>query len=426
MKEKILDMVSEYCDEYLKEKPFNPETDRVSVGYPCYSDEELRGAISTLLDLRLSQGPKVKEFERLYSEYIGTKFGVACNSGSSANLLALSVLLKSGKVKAGSEVILPATTFATVVMPILQLGLVPRFVDVDMDTYNISLDEIEKAINENTGLIMPVPTLACPIDMRSVMDLANYHNLPVLEDCCEAHGASWDGKKMGSYGTLSTFSFFVAHNITTGEGGMVMTNDEELYSLLQSMREFGRLKEYDKSKSRFYYSNDELQDFDERYAFELVGYNLRMTDVYASLGIPQVKKLDDLNRQRNEIANFYTEHLRQHSYYLELPVIPEKGEHTFYGYIMTIKEGTGLDRKTIVNYLEDNGIDTRAVMGGNLSKQPFMKGQKFEIQGDLKNANYITDNSFFIGSHPHINQEARQHVVDVFDKFFSEWELSLL
>ena len=426
MKEKILDMVSEYCDEYLKEKPFNPETDRVSVGYPCYSDEELRGAIGTLLDLRLSQGPKVKEFERLYSEYIGTKFGVACNSGSSANLLALSVLLKSGKVKAGSEVILPATTFATVVMPIVQLGLVPRFVDVDMDTYNINLLEMEMAINNNTGLIMPVPTLACPIDMRSVMDVANYHNLPVLEDCCEAHGASWDGKKMGSYGTLSTFSFFVAHNITTGEGGMVMTNDEELYSLLQSMREFGRLKEYDKSKSRFYYSNDELQDFDERYAFELVGYNLRMTDVYASLGIPQVKKLDDLNRQRNEIANFYTEHLRQHSYYLELPVIPEKGEHTFYGYIMTIKEGTGLDRKTIVNYLEDNGIDTRAVMGGNLSKQPFMKGQKFEVQGDLKNANYITDNSFFIGSHPHINQEARQHVVDVFNKFFSEWELSLL
>ena len=336
------------------------------------------------------------------------------------------MLIKSGRVEVGSEVILPATTFATVVMPILQLGLVPRFVDVDMDTYNINLGEIEKAINENTGLIMPVPTLACPIDMRSVMDIANYHNLPVLEDCCEAHGASWDGKKMGSYGTLSTFSFFVAHNITTGEGGMVMTNDEELYSLLQSMREFGRLKEYDKSKSRFYYSNDELQDFDERYAFELVGYNLRMTDVYASLGIPQVKKLDDLNRQRNEIANFYTEHLRQHSYYLELPVIPEKGEHTFYGYIMTIKEGTGLDRKTIVNYLEDNGIDTRAVMGGNLSKQPFMKGQKFEIQGDLKNANYITDNSFFIGSHPHINQEARQHVVDVFNKFFSEWELSLL
>ena len=425
MKEKILDMVSEYCDEYLKEKPFNPETDRVSVGYPCYSDEELRGAISTLLDLRLSQGPKVKEFERLYSEYIGTKFGVACNSGSSANLLALSVLLKSGKVKAGSEVILPATTFATVVMPIVQLGLVPRFVDVDMDTYNINLLEMEMAINNNTGLIMPVPTLACPIDMRSVMDVANYHNLPVLEDCCEAHGASWDGKKMGSFGTLSTFSFFVAHNITTGEGGMVMTNDEELYSLLQSMREFGRLKEYD-NKSRFYYSTDELKDFDERYAFEVVGYNLRMTDIYASLGIPQVGKLDELNKQRNEIADYYTKHLKDYDYYLQLPIIPENGEHTFYGYIMTIKEGTGLDRKTIVNYLEDNGIDTRAVMGGNLSKQPFMKGQKFEIQGDLKNANYITDNSFFIGSHPHINQEARQHVVDVFDKFFSEWELSLL
>ena len=181
LKQNVIDSVVEYSNEYFKKPSFNPKTDRVTVGYPCYSDDELTSVIDTLLDLRLSQGPKVREFEKLYSEYIGTKYGVAVNSGSSANLLALS-----------------ATTFATVVMPILQLGLVPRFVDVDMDTYNISIKEIENAINDNTGLIMPVPTLACPIDMRSVMDLANYHNLPVLEDCCEAHGASWDGKKMGS------------------------------------------------------------------------------------------------------------------------------------------------------------------------------------------------------------------------------------
>lgn len=426
LKQNVIDSVVEYSNEYFKKTPFNPKTDRVTVGYPCYSDEELTSVIDTLLDLRLSQGPKVREFEKLYSEYIGTRYGVAVNSGSSANLLALSVLIKSGRVKKGSEVIIPATTFATVVMPILQVGLVPRFVDVDRDTYNVSIKEIENAINENTGLIMPVPTLACPIDMRSVMDLANYHNLPVLEDCCEAHGASWDDKKMGSYGTLSCFSFFVAHNITTGEGGMVMTNDDELYSLLQSMREFGRLKEYDTSKKRFYYSNGDLKDFDERYAFELVGYNLRMTDVYASLGIPQVGKLDELNRQRNEIANFYTENLKSHSYYLQLPIIPKKGEHAFYGYPITIEEGCGLDRKVLVNYLEDNGIDTRGLMGGNLSRQSCMVGEKFEVEGDLKNANYITDNSFFIGVHPHINQEARQHVVDVFNNFFREWELSSL
>ena len=426
LKQNVIDSVVEYSKEYFKKTPFNPKTDRVTVGYPCYSDEELTSVIDTLLDLRLSQGPKVKEFEKLYSEYIGTRHGVAVNSGSSANLLALSVLIKSGRVKKGSEVIIPATTFATVVMPILQVGLVPRFVDVDRDTYNVSIKEIENAINENTGLIMPVPTLACPIDMRSVMDLANYHNLPVLEDCCEAHGASWDGKKMGSYGTLSCFSFFVAHNITTGEGGMVMTNDDELYSLLQSMREFGRLKEYDTSKERFYYSNGDLKDFDERYAFELVGYNLRMTDIYASLGVPQIGKLDELNRQRNEIANFYTENLKSHNYYLQLPIIPEKGEHAFYGYPITIEEGCGLDRKVLVNYLEDNGIDTRGLMGGNLSRQSCMVGEKFEVEGDLKNANYITDNSFFIGVHPHINQEARQHVVDVFNNFFTEWELSSL
>ena len=426
LKQDVINSVIDYSDEYFKKKSFNPKTDRGTVGYPCYSADELKSVVDTLLDLRLSQGPKVEKFEKLYSEYIGTRYVVACNSGSSANLLALSVLIKSGRVKKGSEVIIPATTFATVVMPILQVGLVPRFVDVDTDTYNINIKEIENAINDKTGLIMPVPTLACPIDMRSVMDVANYHNLPVLEDCCEAHGASWDGKKMGSYGTLSCFSFFVAHNITTGEGGMVLTNDDELYGLLQSMREFGRLKEYDKDKSRFYYSNGNLKDFDERYAFELVGYNLRMTDVYASLGIPQVSKLDELNRQRNEIANFYTENLRSYSYYLQLPVIPENSEHAFYGYPITINKECGLDRKILVNYLEDNGIDTRAIMGGNLSRQSFMVGEKFEVQGDLKNANYITDNSFFIGVHPHINQEARQYVVDIFHKFFRELELASL
>ena len=151
-----------------------------------------------------------------------------------------------------------------------------------------------------------------------------------------------------------------------------------------------------------------------------------MTDVYASLGIPQVGKLDELNRQRNEIANFYTENLKSYDYYLQPPIIPEKGEHAFYGYPITIKEGCGLDRKVLVNYLEDNGIDTRAIMGGNLSRQSCMIGEKFEVEGDLKNANYITDNSFFIGVHPHINQEARQHVVDVFDDFFTKWEQSLL
>ena len=422
MREKILDLVTEYCNEKLKPKPFNVGSDKVGVGWPCYSDEELREAIGTILDLRLSQGPKVKKFEKLFSNYIGTKHGVACNSGSSANLLALSVLIKSGKVKAGSKVIIPATTFATVAMPILQLGLVPKLVDVDLDTYNINLEELEGSIDNNTGLIMTVPTLACPINMERVMEIANKHNFPVLEDCCEAHGASWNGRKMGSYGTLSCFSFFVAHNITTGEGGMVLTDDDELLDLLQSTREFGRLKQYDKDKPRFYYTNGDLKDFDERYAFEEVGYNLRMTDINASFGIPQVKKLDKLNQQRIEIANFYTSRLSKWDNYIKLPYTDKLGVHTYYGYIITIREGWShkFNRKTLVNYLENNGVETRAVMGGNLSRQTFMIGQNFEVYGNLKNANYITDNSFFIGSHPHIDKYARKHVTDLFDNFFME------
>ena len=421
MKQQIKNNIQSLIKEYFSldsNFKLNPDIDRITVGFPCFDHTEISRAVECLLDLRLSQGPMVKDFEKQFSKYIGTKYGVAVNSGSSANLLAIAALVKSGLVKKGSEVIIPATTFTTVVSPIIQNGLIPVFVDVDRDSYNINVNKIEEAINENTGLIMPVHTLGLPADMKSIMKIANKNNIPVFEDCCEAHGASIDGKKVGSFGIISAYSFFVAHNMTTGEGGMVMTSDEKLNDLLFQLREFGRLKKYDSTKKRFYYNNGDLKDFDERYAFEIIGYNLRMTDVCASLGVPQLNKLDELNNKRVKITNYYTKHLSKYSKYLQLPVTPDGYFHSVYGYPITIKETNLFTRKELVNYLEDHRIDTRAILAGNLTIQPAYRNENIKIIGELKNSNYITNNSFFIGCHSFINKKCQEHVISTFDSFF--------
>jgi CDP-6-deoxy-D-xylo-4-hexulose-3-dehydrase len=302
IKQEIFDKIKMFFDN----KKHDDER-KIGVAYPCFDHNEVNQLLDSLLNMQISQGPKVKLFEKLYSEYIGTKFGVACNSGSSANLLALTSLIQAGYLKKGDEVIVPAATFTTVVSPIIQCGLVPVFVDIELDTYNNCPNAIEKLINDKTKLIMVVHSLGYPSKMNEIMEIANKYNIHVLEDCCEAHGSSINNKKVGSFGTISTFSFFVAHNMTTGEGGMVMTSDEKLYDILTSIREFGRLKKYEENQPRFYFTDEYLKDYDERYVFTTIGFNLRMTDLAASLGIEQLKKLDDFNDKRVSNALFFNE-----------------------------------------------------------------------------------------------------------------------
>jgi CDP-6-deoxy-D-xylo-4-hexulose-3-dehydrase len=392
---------------------------KVTVGYPVFDEKEVISALDSLLDLRISQGEKVKTFERNFSKYVGAKYGVAVNSGSSANLLAISSLIESGMVKKGTEVIVPAATFTTVVSPIIQNGLIPKFVDIEMDTYNIDLGEIEKSIDDKTGLILVVHSLGCPAKMKMIMDIAHRHNLPVMEDCCEAHGAEINGKKVGSFGDISTYSFFVAHNMTTGEGGMALTSNETLNDILTSIREFGRLKKYEKNK-RFYYKDETLKNYDERYVFTKIGYNVRMTDIAASLGIEQLKKLDNLNKRRLQIVKRYNEGLSRFSDYLILPKIPYNSFHAFYGYVIVVKENERFDRLDIVRFLEDNDIETRGFMGGNLALQPAYRNENIKISGDLKNTNYILNNAFFIGCHPFISEKGIEHVIKTFENFFKK------
>jgi CDP-6-deoxy-D-xylo-4-hexulose-3-dehydrase len=419
IKNEIFELIKKFFEN--KKTEFASNSSKVTVGYPVFDEKEVISALDSLLNLRISQGEKVKTFEKDFSEYIGTKYGTAVNSGSSANLIAISSLIESGMVKRGAEVIVPAATFTTVVSPLIQNGLVPKFVDIEMDTYNIDPDEIENAIDEKTGLILVVHSLGCPAKIERIMEIAKKHNLPVMEDCCEAHGAEINGEKVGSFGDISTYSFFVAHNMTTGEGGIVLTNNEALDSILRSIREFGRLKNYQENK-RFYYTDQKLKNYDERYIFTTIGYNMRMTDIAASLGIEQLKKLDGFNNRRVEIAKKYSENLSKFSDYLILPKVPSDSFHSFYGYVIMVKENGKFNRLDIVTFLEKNSIETRGFMGGNLALQPAYRNENIKISGDLKNTNYILNNAFFIGCHPFISEKGIEHVIKTFENLFKKYK----
>jgi CDP-6-deoxy-D-xylo-4-hexulose-3-dehydrase len=422
--DKIKQEIFKKVEEYFKSKKSEPGQ-KIGVAYPCFDHKEVNQALDSLLDVWISQGPKVKQFEKEYAEYIGTKYGLGCNSGSSANLLALTALLKAGLLTPGDEVILPAATFTTVMSPILQTGLVPVFVDVEMETYNNDPAAIEKAITDKTKLIMVVHSLGCPCNMEEIMRISEQYNIPVLEDCCEAHGASINGKRVGSFGLISTFSFFVAHNMTTGEGGMIMTNDENLYDILCSVREFGRLTKYEENQPRFYYKDKHLKEYDERYVFTNIGYNLRMTDIAASLGIEQLKKLDAFNDKRVEIAQSYTDKLSIYNKWLILPSVPGGYFNSFYGYPIVIKDGAPFSRKELVNHLEENNIETRAFMAGDLSRQPAYVDTNWKMPFDMPNTKTLLNNAFFIGCHPFVTSNQEEIIINSFNEFMLKVEKNI-
>ena len=282
-------------DEFFKRRDAESKNfeSTVTVGFPVYDEQEVLAALDCLLNLRLSQGPIVKEFEKEAASYMDVPHAVAVNSGTSANMLALASLINLGMINPGDEVIVPAATFSSVVSPIYQLGLVPVYVDVGQTDWFMNVDEVSKSITDKTKVIMPVYNLGFPGEIEKIVDLAQEKKLKILEDCCEAHGGERKGKKLGAYGDVSALSFFVAHNITTGEGGMIFSSNEEIDNALRELREFGRLFD---SKNRFYNDNL-LSDYDVRYVSKTSGYNVRMTDVAASMGRVQLSKLDFLNEK---------------------------------------------------------------------------------------------------------------------------------
>jgi len=399
-------------------RKFIPGESKIPLAAPSFSYDEVEDALDSMLTTWVTMGKKVNSFEEKFQDYVDSKNAIMVNSGSSANLLALSTLtnpLFENKIEKDSLIITPAVTWATTVSPIVNVGCKPLFVDVDLDTLCINTDLLEESVSEKTSGIMPVHLMGHPCDMKRISKIAQEKNLRLIEDSCEAHGASQEGKKVGTFGDIGTFSFFMSHHITTMEGGMLVTNNEEIAEIAKSLRTFGWTREM-KKKAEI---NSKYSDVDPRFLFVNLGYNLRPTELQGAFGRHQIKKLDSLIQHRRDTARYWNERLMKYSDNLLLPT-RNLENHVFFGYAITITENAQFSRKEMTDFLESKGIETRPIMSGNFTEQPVSKLLQWEKYGELKNSKLIMRNSFFIGNHLQILEKEREYVADTFDEFFKE------
>ena len=405
--------LNELTEDPFKEKIFIPGKTFIPTGLAIYDHNELNSVMDALLSERLGLSRKGTEFENQFSEIMGCKKTLLVNSGSSANLLALEGVKERYNLKEGSNIITPACGFPTTINPIIQLGFKPNFVDVD-ETYNISVEGIEKAIDSNTVAIMFAHTLGNPAKINEIIDLANKHNLLLVEDCCDAYGSKYDGKKCGSFGEVSTASFYPAHHITLGgEGGAISTNDERTYKIMRSFRDWGKACHCEPGQDnmcgkRF---NFELNGapYDHKYIFNRIGYNLKPTEMQAAMGIEQLKRIKDFDQKRKENFKIYNEVFAEFKDNFEFVEIDDLADPVFFGFPLMINNER-IDRRDFVSYLNKNKIGTRYLFGGNLMHHPAYKNIECIVSEDLKMSNRIERDLFWMGIHPGIGREEIEYI----------------
>jgi CDP-6-deoxy-D-xylo-4-hexulose-3-dehydrase len=390
---------------------FVPGKTHIPLTVPTYGAAEVEEALDSMLSTWVSMGKKVKRFEEMFSRYVGSKHAVMVNSGSSANLLALSVLtnpLLKDRIEPRSEIITPAVTWPTTVYPIANVGCIPVLVDVDLETYNISPEETKKAIGPKTVAIMPVHLLGGPCEIGEIGSIAEEHDLFLVEDACESTGAEFHGRKVGTFGDMGTFSFYMSHHISTIEGGMIVTNDDDSYEYLKAMRAFGWVRDL-KDSRKF---ADQNPGIDPRFLFLTSGYNLRPTEVQGAFGIHQIRKLDRFIAMRRKNAQYWNRRLHPYKDMLILPREDPETRHVYFGYPLTVKENTNVSREEMIGYLERRGIETRPIMAGNVLEQPVMRHLEHREVSDLGNSKYIMRNSFFFGNHNGIGPTEREFIAN--------------
>src|SRR5712692_8018387 len=408
-----LDQVKPYLRKHfqLKEREFVPGKTRVPLTVPTYGSEEVEEALDSLLSTWVTMGPKVKKFEEGFASYLGCKHAVMVNSGSSANLLSLSLLANpiiSNNIERASEIIPPAVTWATTIYPIVDVGSTPVLVDVDPRTFNVIPEEVEKAIGPKTKGIVPVHLLGGPCEIGSIKKIAEAHDLYLVEDACESTGAEIEGKKVGTFGHMGTFSFFLSHHISTIEGGMVVTDNDNFYEYLKAMRAFGWVRDL-KDKEKFVSAH---MGIDPRFLFITRGYNMRPTEIQGAFGIHQIKRLDGFIEQRRRNAAYWTKKL---SPYKDLLILPEEQsgtKHVYFGYPLTLGPSAEFTREAFVEHLESKLIETRPIMAGNMAEQPVLKHLPNRVSGSLSNSRTIAKNSFFFGNHTGIGAQEREYVAE--------------
>ncbi len=428
IRQEILAKTTEYYLEQFAQKEFIPGKTRVNYAGRVFDEKEIINAVEASLDFWLTEGRFSEAFAEKISKFLGVEHVLLTNSGSSANLLAFAALtserLGEKRLKAGDEVISVAAGFPATVTPILQYNMVPVFVDISIPTYNIDIDKLRKAITPRTRCIFIAHTLGNPFDLDSVMQVAEENDLWVIEDNCDAFGSEYKGKKTGTFGHLSTISFYPAHHITTGEGGAICTDDQLLATIARSFRDWGRDcycagGENNTCGKRFSQQFGDLpKGFDHKYVYSEIGYNLKMTDIQAAIGAAQMDKLLDFCGYRKD--NF-KEWYRIFSKYPEFFILPEAtkdSDPAWFAFIVTLKEGAPFTRDELTGYLNDNLIETRNLFAGNMTKQPGFLNRDFRIAGQLENTDYIMNNTFFLGTYPGLTGQMLNYSESILDQFF--------
>ena len=424
LREEVRAIVKEYYAVALAPQAFVPGQSSVPVSGKVFDSNELELLVEASLDAWLTTGRFAAQFEREFAAFMGVRCASLVNSGSSANLAALSCLtspsLGDRRLRGGDEVITVAAGFPTTVNPIIQNGLVPVFVDVQVPTYNIDASQLEAAVSERTRAIMLAHTLGNPFDLDAVMALATKYKLWVIEDCCDAVGALYKGQSVGTFGHLATTSFYPAHHITMGEGGCVLTQSPALKKLAESFRDWGRDCWCDPGKSntcgcRFEWKLGDLPaGYDHKYIYSHIGYNLKATDMQAAVGVAQLKKLPGFINARR--ANF----AKLHSALSDLEdifILPEATAHSdpsWFGFPLAVRAEAGINRSRVIQFLETRNIATRQLFGGNLLRQPAYRDIQRRVIGDLRNTDFVMNHVFWVGLYPGITDSMIDYMSETF------------
>lgn len=428
----ILIKVENYYDLFHadREGKFDPDTSSISYGGRVYDEKEMRSLVDSSLDFWLTAGRYNKQFEQEYAQFLGVRYALLTNSGSSANLLAFSALtspkLKDRQIKPGDEVITVAAGFPTTVTPIVQNGAIPVFIDVDLGTYNILVDRIEAAITSKTKAIMIAHTMGNPFEIDQVIEIASKYNLWVVEDNCDALGSTFKGQLTGTFGHIGTSSFYPPHHMTMGEGGAVYTNNALLKSILESFRDWGRdcwcPSGCDNTcNKRFGWELGSLPfGYDHKYTYSHVGYNLRVTEMQAAIGVEQLKKVPSFTQARRYNFSRLLEGLKDLEEFFILPRATRNSDPSWFGFILTLRDGVKFTKNEVVAYLEAHRIQTRMLFAGNLTRQPAFQHVNYRVFGDLTNTDKIMNDTFLVGVYPGLTVEKVDYMIETIRRFVFE------
>jgi len=424
----IANLVQEFADIQYKEKTFEPGKSVVPPSGKVIGATELKYMVDASLDGWLTTGRFNDQFEKELADFIGVKNLITVNSGSSANLVAFATLtspkLGDRAIKKGDEVIGVAAGFPTTVNPVVQFGAIPVFVDVDLKTHNVNADLIEAAITPKTKAIMLAHTLGNPYNLKKVKELSDKYNLWLIEDCCDALGAEYEGQHVGTFGDIATCSFYPAHHITMGEGGAVFSNNSELMTIAESFRDWGRdcyCKPGcdDTCGKRFDQQLGSLpQGYDHKYTYSHLGYNLKISDMQAACGLAQLKRLPEFIKKRNSNFSYLSDRLSTLSDFIDLTVPTENSTPSWFGFPITVKSNTGVNRVDLTKYLDQNKIGTRLLFAGNLTRQPYFKDIEYRVVGDLINTDITMSQTLWLGIYPGLGTTQLNYIAEKMEEFF--------